>query len=234
VADTRKPAARTGPRAVTRSAMAYEALRADILAGRLRPGSKLGFAGLVARYGCSIGALREALQRLAEQSLVVNELQQGFRVVPISAEDLADLTAARCEIEILALRYAIRDGDVDWEAGAVAAHHVLGRARQFDSDDPERFSEEWAVAHERFHLVLLAGCGNRRILATATALRDSAELYRRWSAPLHDRDRDIAGEHRATLAAVIARDEDLAAELLAVHIQRTTDKLLAGEAESQE
>lgn len=210
--------------------MAYEALRADILAGRLRPGSKLGFAGLVARHECSIGALREALQRLAEQGLVVNELQHGFRVVPISAEDLTDLTAARCEIEVLALRYAIRDGDVDWEAGAVAAHHVLERARQYEPDDPGRFSEEWAVAHERFHRAALAGCGNRRILATATAMRDSAELYRRWSTPLHDRARDVADEHRATLAAVIARDEDLAADLLRFHIQRTTDRLLAGEA----
>jgi DNA-binding GntR family transcriptional regulator len=207
--------------------MAYDSLRADILSGRVSPGSKLPFAELVERYECSIGALREALQRLTVQGLVESEVQQGFRVVSISADDLIDLTTARCEIEVLALRYAIRDGDVAWEASAVAAHHMLERAPQFDQADPGRFSDDWAVAHGKFHEALLSGCGNRRILSTACTLRDSAELYRLWSVPLgHDHDRDIAGEHKAILDATISRDPDTAGRLLAAHIQRTTDKLL--------
>jgi DNA-binding GntR family transcriptional regulator len=74
---------------------------------------------------------------------------------------------------------------------------------------------------------LLDGCRNSRILATATALRDSAELYRQWSAPQHDRGRDIAAEHKAILDASVERHAELACELLAAHIQRTTDALLS-------
>lgn len=62
----------------TRSGMAYERLRGDILAGRLAPETRLPFADLVRQYECSIGVLREALQRLQEQGLVVSEVQQGF------------------------------------------------------------------------------------------------------------------------------------------------------------
>lgn len=205
---------------------AYERIRGDILGGRIEPGTKLPFASLVEQYQCSIGAIREALQRLAEQGLVETEWQQGFRVVEISAADLIDLTDARCEFEVLALRYAIAGGDVDWEADAVSAHHRLARAEMYEDDDPPRFTEEWVDAHNRFHLSLMAGCPNRRILAAATNLRDSAELYRRWSAPLHDKGRDIAGEHKAILDAVVRRDADRAADLLVAHIRRTTDKLL--------
>lgn len=212
--------------ASTRSGAVYEELRRDILAGRLVPGAKLPFAGLVEKYGCSMGSVREALQRLAEQGLVESIAQQGFRVVSVSVDDLIDLTAARCEIEVLALRYAIADGDVAWEGAAVAALHILERIPAFDTEDPSRQSDEWAAAHDTFHLALLSGCKNRRILATAVALRDAAELYRRWSAPLHDRDRDIRGEHRALLEAAVSREADEAAEVLRSHIQRTTDKLL--------
>jgi DNA-binding GntR family transcriptional regulator len=215
-----RPAVRT-----TKSSV-FDDLRSDILAGRLEPGSKLPFAGLVTRFECSVGAIREALQRLAEQGLVISEWQQGFRVTDISAEDLADLTDARCEIEVLALRYAINNADVGWEAQAVSAHHILDRTPMYDAADPARFSEQWVEAHATFHDALLHGCPNRRIRTVALSLRESAELYRRWSAPLHDRDRDIAAEHRAIIDAIVARDVDLASGLLCTHIRRTTDKLL--------
>lgn len=205
---------------------AYERIRADILGGRIQPGAKLPFANLVEEYECSIGVIREALQRLVEQGLVHTEWQQGFRVVDISVEDLQDLTDARCEFEVLALRYAIRHGDLTWEADAISAHHLLARTPMYTEDGPTRFTEGWVGAHNRFHAALVAGCSNRRILAAANSLRDSAELYQRWSAPIHDRERDIAGEHRAILDAVVERNTDPAAELLTAHIRRTTDKLL--------
>jgi len=211
----------------TRSSLAYERLRGDILGGRLAPDTRLPFADLVRQYECSIGVLREALQRLQEQGLVVSEVQQGFRVVATSVDDLVDLTRARCDIEVLALQYAILDGDVAWEAAALAAHHLLDRAPQFEVGDPGRFTEEWAAAHGAFHRALMNGCGNRRILAAATALRDSAELYRRWSVPLGgDHARDIRSEHKALLDAAVGRDVETACDLLTRHIWRTTDKLL--------
>lgn len=213
--------------AVGRGASAYRALRGDIVAGRLAPGARLGFAKLVETYDCSIGTIREVLQRLAEQGFVTTEPKRGFRVVEISAEDLKDLTEARCDIEVLALRYAVERGSLTWEAAVVAAHHRLERTPQYDDDDPGRFNDAWVIAHNAYHQALLEGCTNTRILSTATRLRDSAELYRQWSAPKHDRDRDIAGEHRAILEAALAHDATLACKLLGAHIQRTTDALLA-------
>jgi DNA-binding GntR family transcriptional regulator len=213
---------------MTRNETVYNALRADILAGRAKPGQKLPFAELVARHGGSIGVIREALQRLVVQGLVESEMQQGFRVVPISVSDLLDLTDARCEIECLALRRSVAEGDVQWEGRAIAAHHVLERATQFDPNDPGRMSDDWEVAHSAFHESLIAGCTNKRILAMAIAMRESAELYRRWSIPFAgEGKRDIAGEHKAILDAVVARDADLAAERLAQHIRRTTEVLTA-------
>lgn len=207
----------------------FARVRSDILAGHLAPEARLRPAELAKEHGVSTSVMREALTRLAEQELVVWVPQTGFRVTALSLEDLEDLTNVRLDIEVLAIRYAVQRGDVGWEGDVLAAHHTLERTRQFDPEDPDRFTEAWAEAHANFHNTLLAGCNSRRFIGIAAELRDGSELYRRWSHALtHDYERDIPAEHRALLAAVLDRDEDAAAELLASHIRHTTDVLLRG------
>jgi len=211
----------------TRHEQVYNSLRADILAGRLEPGQKLPFAELSSRYGFSVGVIREALSRLVEQGLVVNAPQQGFCVTPLSKTDLLNLTQARCEIETLTLRHAIEEGDIEWQSQVLASHHRLANTPHRDADDPDRFSEEWAEAHRAFHETLLEGCDNPRLTGVAKHLRASAELYRQWTAPLSEgKKRDTAAEHQAIVDAVIARNADLAVQLLNDHIALTTKILL--------
>jgi DNA-binding GntR family transcriptional regulator len=211
----------------TRTDGTYQRLRADILGGRLVPGQRLKFPELCERYGTSVGAAREALTKLAAEGLVSTQAHQGYSVVPLSHEDLADLTLARVEVESLVLRLSVQHGDMHWESQAVAAHHLLERTPLIDPDDPDRLSDHWVEAHAAYHVALLAGCPNRRLLDTALALREEAELYRHWSVSLgHEPDRDIVGEHRGIRDAAIARDADLAANRLRDHIAHTAQLLI--------
>lgn len=115
-----------------------------------------------------------------------------------------------------------------WEASAVATHHLLDRTPMTEPDDPRRVTDAWSEVHEDFHIALLSGCPNRRLLSIACSLRQEAELYRRWSVSLgHEPDRDIAGEHRAILQAALDRDADLAAERLRDHIAHTAQLLIS-------
>ncbi len=207
----------------------YSELRADILSGRLQPGEKLRYTELCERYSTSMGVLRESMLRLAEQGLARSELQQGFQVTPLSTDDLRELTDARRELETLTLRRAIAEGDVEWEARLLAAHHRLTRTPLVDPTDRERVNDTWVAAHAYFHEALLSGCKNNRLRSMAKALRDSAELYRRWSLPLghESATRDVSGEHAAILEATLARDSERTVDLLVGHIERTTSSLMA-------
>lgn len=205
----------------------FARVRSDILAGHLRPGTPLRPAELAQAHSVSLSVVREALARLAEQELVDWVPQTGYSVVPLSVDDLADLTDVRLDIEVLAVRYAVQRGDVAWEASVLAAHHTLERTPQFDPQDPDRFTEDWASAHANFHTTVWEGCNSRRLISIAAQLRDGAELYRRWSHALaHDSERDIPAEHRGLLKAVLQRDEDAAAGALRDHIRHTTNVLL--------
>lgn len=214
----------------TRADTTFEQLRADILAGRLKPGARLKFPLLSERYGVGVGVIREALTRLAQQGLAVNQPHLGFQVMPLSRADLTELTQARVEIEGLVFRHSIEEGDMGWEAAVVAAHHKLVRTPQYDAADPERLSDGWSQVHNEFHRVLLAGCSNARLTAAAAAMRDAAEIYRAWSQQTSRHpDRDPAAEHRNLMELALARDADAAVEALGEHIVKTTEVLLSSE-----
>ncbi|MFF3585110.1 GntR family transcriptional regulator [Streptomyces mirabilis] len=212
----------------TRTDGVYQLLRADILGGRLEPGQRLKFPELCVHYGTSVGAAREALTKLAAEGFVVTRPRQGYIVRPLSYEDLADLTQARVEVESVVLRLALQGGDMQWEAGVVAARHVLQRTAFRKLDDPDHPTDEWSAAHTAFHEALLSGCRNHHLLATARALRQEAELYLQWSVSIGDEShRDLASEHGAILDAVVARDAERAVELIRDHIAHSAQLLIS-------
>ncbi|OIJ63453.1 GntR family transcriptional regulator [Streptomyces mangrovisoli] len=208
----------------TRGGIVYALIREDIFEGVFQPGQRLRLVELAQRFSVSQSVVREALTRLSEQGLVRAAPQQGFRVVALSLDDLNELTEARVDIETLVLRRAIERGDLKWEAAVVAAHHHLSGVTVVRPDGS--VNPEWFAVHEEFHHALLQGCGNARLLALATGLREAATLYRRWALPVgHDTERDVAGEHQGIVDAVLRRDADAAAELLGRHLDRTAQAL---------
>jgi len=211
--------------ASSRAETLYRQLRADILNGRLKPGSPLRMGALCEAYQVSSGVLREALPRLVGQGLAVSVPQQGYRVVSVSAEDLMHLTEARSTIEALVLNQSMREGGIEWESEVLAVGHLLHNTAYLDGNGD--INEEWQEAHGRFHSTLLSGCPNPHLRATAASLRDFAEVYLSWSRrPGEAQSRDIAAEHRAISERALAHDPDGAVAALKRHIELTAQLLL--------
>jgi DNA-binding GntR family transcriptional regulator len=216
--------ARDGTQNLTQGA--YEGLRADLLACRIRPGSRLKIQELCTRFEVSLGAVREALSRLTSEGLVIAEPQRGFRAAPISLADLQDLTMVRIEVESLCLRRAIAVGTVDWEASLVAAFHRLSRMPERVPTDPMRADDEWAEAHAAFHAALVEGADSPWLLRLHGQLYAQSERYRRLSIPLSMTERNVGQEHQDILDASLKRDADLAVSLLARHLGATSEILM--------
>src|SRR3954447_13349993 len=115
---------------------AYNAIRRDIIFGRLAPGQKLKLDTLRKSYGASVSTLREILNRLSSEGFVVAEGQRGFEVEPVSANGFREVAAMRLLLECHALQTAIEQGDLEWEGRIVAAHHKLSvlETRMAESD----------------------------------------------------------------------------------------------------
>ena len=204
----------------------YERLRADLLACRLRPGARLKIGELCQTLSVSLSAVREALSRLTSEGLVVAEPQRGFRVAPISAEELRDLTGVRAQIEGMCLERAIATGDIGWESHLVATFHRLSRTPEREPRDPQRMNEAWAAAHAAFHEALVGACDSPWLLRLRGLLYAQSERYRRLSVPLAEIARDLNREHRDIMEAALARDAGRAKALMTQHIELTTRALL--------
>lgn len=212
----------SGARSLT--SIAFEQLRADILAGHLRPDERLRIQALSGRYGIGATAIREALSRLVTDGFVESEDQRGFRVASVSREDLLDLTGTRIGLEGIALAQAIEHGGVEWESNLLSAFHRLSKTPA-PSSPPLALA--WAELHRNFHEALIAGCESPWTQRLCRLLYDRSERYRNLANRYTShRSRDPLGEHRALMDAAMARDTEHARRLLAEHYWQTTQIVL--------
>lgn len=206
--------------------LAYRQVREDILACRIRPGEKLKISDLVARLGFSLGAVREALSRLAAEGLVLAEANKGYRVAPITRAELEDLTATRIMIECACLTDAIQHGDLKWESEIVSSLYELSRLSLENPADPGGVGADWADAHRRFHHALVAACRNTWLLRLREMLYVQSERYRSASVPLDRSARDLQAEHKTIADAAISRDVQAGCTAMTHHLSLTTRILL--------
>lgn len=204
---------------------AYRRIRSDIIFGRLRPGQKLKLDRLRAPYGASISTLREILNRLSSEGLVIAEGQRGFEVAPVSVENLKEIAALRLLLETHALEESFAAGDMDWEGRVVSAHHKLARleARMREGDRSE--TELWKRYDWEFHQALISACGSKVLMDTHAGIFDKYLRYQMIA--LSFRGDIAAEEHRIMHEAALARDAATAREVLKRHVEGGVEHALA-------
>ena len=195
----------------------YEAIRHDIIFGRLRPGAKLRLERLRAEYGAGVSTIREALNRLASEGFVVAEGQRGFAAAPMSAEDLREIADLRILVECHALKLSIEAGDTEWEGQVVAAHHKLHRMEERMQAGDTSVRETWKRYDWEFHQALISACGSRELMRVHGTIFDKYLRYQMRT--LTFRGETAAAEHRALLDAALRRGSAEAQAVLRRHIE---------------
>ncbi|MBR2656083.1 MAG: FCD domain-containing protein [Loktanella sp.] len=200
----------------TVSGSVWRRVRRDILNGTLAPMQKLKLDGLRERYGSSVSTLREVLNRLATEDLVVAEGQRGFEVAPISPANLRELAELRLLIEGQALEDSFSRGDVEWEAKVMAAYHRLARMEERIRGGDKTVLLDWKRFDWEFHQALISACGSRALRQFHGANFDKYLRYQMIALSFRG---DVASdEHHALLETAMARDAQAARAILAKHL----------------
>jgi GntR family carbon starvation induced transcriptional regulator len=211
----------------TASETAVRLLRRDIVSGALKPDSKLKLRILKERYGIGASPMREALAQLAAQGLVQQLSQKGFRVPPLSAVHLTDITRSRQLMEIEAVKLAIEHGDAAWEAEVAESFQVLeGMFSRLRSATSKPDVQDFESRHQRFHRALIAACPLRSVKEFCDGLYVQATRYRLLLRRYAFTRDVVVAEHRILMRAVLSRDKAAAAKALTAHIGITADILL--------
>jgi DNA-binding GntR family transcriptional regulator len=211
----------------TQASSVYDRLQSDILTGKLKPGIKLRLKDLIDLYETGNSPLREALNRLSANGLVVREENRGFRVPPASNSELTEITRTRCWLEEIALRESIANGDSEWEERVVLAFHWLARAARSNEENAKTTSPEWEEHHRDFHLALISACNSSILIGFCAELHQRSFRYRNLAEVVEYRDRHELDEHEELQKAALKRDADKAVALLIKHYTVTSEILVA-------
>jgi DNA-binding GntR family transcriptional regulator len=203
---------------------AYRRIRSDIIFGVLAPGQKMRLERVSESYGTSIPTLRELLNRMCAEGLIVAEGQRGFEVAPVSAEDFRQVAELRLLLENHALEQSFTAGDLDWEGRVVSAHHKLGVMEKRMLEGQRQNQELWKQCDWDFHHSMISACGSDVLLAAHAAAYDRYLRYQMIAVVF--RGEIAAREHQALLEAALVRDWKQAQAIMVSHIRGCVEHAL--------
>ena len=182
-----------------------------ILRGELRIGQRLNESELAVRFGTSRGPVREALRALEEARLVRSEKNRGVFVREISVAEADEI-------------YDIREALDELIGQRVAERATPGQLRELaavvEDMDGATGLEDVKAYHAlnlKFHDLLVDFAGNARLTESYRLLTKGLLLFRLRG--LQDGGGFAVSntEHRAVVAAIVARDGAQAGRLLRQH-----------------
>lgn len=195
----------------SKSSLAHEVLRNDIISLKLQPGARIDKAEICERLGVSRQPLSEALARLAQERLVTVEPQKGTYVTRISLGEVEEAAFVREALEVETTRRVASGMDdetldrlrliVEYQTAAAAAGD----------------HEEFYRLDVRFHEALFDRLALRRAAEVVESSRAQTERIRRLLVPT-ERNRATIKEHNAIVAALAARNANRAAAAMRTHL----------------
>ncbi len=201
--------------APTLASRTFDSIKADIISGQLPQGAKIVESDLAKQYGISRGPLREAIHRLERMRLIVRIPHAGSRVVTLGVKMMEDIYRAREALEGMAARLAAR---LMPELEIAALGDLLDRheAAIAEVDGKTYFQREGDID---FHYRIAIASGNQWILENLNGeLYQLIRMCRHQSGQIPTRAPVALEEHRRIVAAIAARDEELAEMLMRRHI----------------
>lgn len=195
----------------------FRQLRRSIIMGHRRPGERLDIDDLASRFETSVTPVRDALQMLSQEGLVMIRPRSGYFVASITLKQLRDMLELRKVLELAAIERAVLRITPEQIASLRTVH------AGYTGDDDESY-DRYTDENRRFHyLVALAG-GNMELAEMIGHLHD--RLARFMVLRHAGKSQEIT--HARIVDALEAHEIDLARQSLLEDIETSKDAILDG------
>lgn len=207
-------------------AMIAAQLRSLIAQGTMPPGAQLVEADIVRELGVSRGPVREAMNRLTQEGLLVSIRNRGVFVAEFDEADIRDIYEARTAVEKAAAGILLATNF------KLAGEELMGRVGDMEearlAHDPEAMSE----ADIAFHEALVAMASSPRLSRMhSTLLTETRMCLSRLEGRYDDENVRVA-EHRAIAEALQDGDHLLVMTRLDAHKDDALDRLPSNDSEA--
>lgn len=205
----------------TSAETAADGIRAAVARGELRAGAPVREEEWAGRLSLSRTPVREAINRLVLEGLLVRDGRTAYVFQP-SIDDLLDIYDMRIALETLAARRAAERGGPELANGLMERYDRIKSAHRSERTEALAADDDWFLDHEEFHNFLFAGAESPRLSAMIQMLRSQSEPYVRFAVTRDRRLRAAAkSQHREMVTLVRRRDAEGLAALVYEHLMGT-------------
>lgn len=194
-------------------------VREAIATGEFSPGSQVSEAALATRLGVSRGPLREGLQRLTAEGLLIGIRNRGLFVIEMTNENVVDMYLAREAIErAAAARVHLLDPAA---AGRALLDVCAAMGRAADAGDPAQVG----AADIAFHASLVAASASARLVRMHETLLTETRLCIQALETSYASREERVGEHTAIARSFLDVDPERTDRLLCEHMRDAVRRL---------
>lgn len=202
----------TGKRRTLPAQSVADWLRDGIRRGRFVPGQRLVEADITQATGASRSKVREALQRLESEGLVLIEEFKGASVRRVSLEELRQIYRARVALEGICAR------DFAERATVVQRDRLAALLAELDKAVADGAHDHFNALNAEWHKLLIEGAGNALVAGILGRLNIPIQRMLFESLYSNERLKAANAGHHAITAAILAGDGEAAEAALRQHI----------------
>ena len=197
-------------------------LREQIVQGVFRPGQQINESVLAGQLRTSRGPLREALQRLSQEGILVSMRNRGVFVPELSVDDVKEIYAVREAVESAAAKILVAAPKDQIKVIGQALQEILTEmAKQVELSDWHAISR----LDMQFHTTLVEGTKNSRLLRIYDTLAAESRMCIINLQVSYPRVDALVQEHQDILDLLEAGDGEGLERAISCHMQKAVEDL---------
>ena len=203
----------------------YQDIKDDISSKAFQPGEKLNIKELARKYQVSDTPVKQALQRLAEEKLVINTPNKGMSVRALTPHELQDIFDMRLMMDTFFIKDIVTTLNYNQALRQQLIDCLEAQRKFIETDDSNHKPDEFFELDMDFHTLYLAASGNQKAVDVFRDLQPFTYASGTYVSQPHYRDCECVDEHQAILDAALASDLDALVAAVTTHLNNSSKAL---------
>ena len=203
----------------------YQDIKDDINAKVFQPGEKLNIKELARKYDVSDTPVKQALQRLSDEKIVVNTPNKGMSVRAMNSHEMGDIFEIRRMLDTFLIKDIVTTLNYNADLRQQFIDNLERQKAFIARDDSDHKPEEYFELDLEFHTLYLKASGNQKAVDIFCDMQPFTYATGRYVKQPYSRDCECVKEHEAILEAAFAGDLEKLQEAITAHLNNSKNAL---------
>ena len=210
------------PHKITLTEKIYQEIKDDINAQQFAPGEKFSIKKLARKYSVSDTPVKQALQRLVDENMVVSTPNKGMSVKTTSTHELSDIFDVRLMLDTFFIDDIIATLNYNLSLKEQLEEN-LEKQKNFLASDitSSRDPDQYFSLDMEFHVLYLTASGNQKVVDLLKYLQPFNSTSGIYVNQSNFRDQECVKEHQAIYDAILSSDPEAVRRAVTTHIENS-------------